>query len=269
MESRFAAGRIFDWVYIHWFHGSDTNIEVGNFLSKAINIFADEKCNRKDLTTTICNRHRELCNQVEVRQARIDELDLQLRFKETAWNEERYTHFRFQPLFRAVFIIFEDPTDVPETCPVRIVKPGNEVGLSAPISFHNIQAVAIAPYDSSTNQIVTDFATAVDFMIALGRREVAADAVDQDLSVLDNQGGDINSRLRRDNYSFPTGPVTAPSTAWASDDFVKRMPDMPSETKAGVELLKYGSTEVKTVGDIRFRPTRGLEVEVYVKTYLS
>lgn len=116
-----------------------------------------------------------------------------------------------------------------------------------------------------------DFATAVDFMIALERREIAAGAVIQDLSTIDSQLRDVNevnSDLGRDGYSFPTGRVTTQSTAWASDEFIKRMLHTPMGIIAGVGPFRYGQSDIRTVGDLRFRPVRGIKLKVYGKAYI-
>lgn len=98
-------------------------------------------------------------------------------------------------------MFFDYPAPWLEEGKVQLIKTGLTAGLSQPITFEGIPTEE--PYDPSTNTITTDFATAIEFVLALERREIAAGCVNYDTTAIDKFLGDTDRLARYHRvYSF-------------------------------------------------------------------
>ena len=131
-------------------------------------------------------------------------------------------HYKLQPLFRALIIIYDhNVTDGGDPI-VHLVRIGDTAGLSAPIVFGNIEPVfdtvpglfSNVPGDDT---ITTTLSSASSFVTALEFREQAAFTPNKtrDPSILDE---DLGSKKNRDKFAQDlgyTGPeILGPSTNW-------------------------------------------------------
>jgi hypothetical protein len=164
--------------------------------------------------------HEALCAQVSQRLTNFDESErirAETEISTRMYFEDQIHHFRLQPLFRAIVMVVEDCGNSVENCRVHLIKTGRVDGLSEPISFESIRHKAHGPFNKDV--VTTDFETALDFLIALERKEVNAGCASVDAFELDKGLGDAQERAERLGYT--SGPIAGPSTLWTTDDFIR------------------------------------------------
>lgn len=96
---------------------------------------------------------------------------------------------------------------------MQLIKTLITAGLSQPITFEGIPTEE--PYGPSTNTITTDLATAIDFVLALERRENAAGCVNYDTTAIDKLLGNTD-RLAQ-HLGYPSATVPGPSSSWLTE----------------------------------------------------
>lgn len=128
---------------------------------------------------------------------------------------DQIKNFRLQALFRAIFVVIEHCGEAVEGYRVHLVKTGRYDGLSEAISFGSIRQEADGPFNPT--KITADFETALDFLLALERKEADVGCSNVEHFELDRRLGDTESEAVSPGYS--SGPIHGPSTLWTTDEF--------------------------------------------------
>jgi hypothetical protein len=102
----------------------------------------------------------------------------------------------------------------------QLIKTGMTTGLSQPISFESISTEE--PQDPNANMITTNFATAINFIIPLIRRETEDGCADYNGTVLDEFHGDMEETDKRAQWGYIGDLIKGLSTSWATDVEMER-----------------------------------------------
>lgn len=159
----------------------------------------------------------------------------------TSIQPAQHEYIRFQPLFQALFILSRKPTPWPEHNTVQIVRTGITTGLSQPISFESIKENIQEPWDPALDVVRTDMPTAIDFVIALERRETEAGCVDYNGTVLDNFMGDPHDGTRMftgESLGYTSGVIRGPPKSWATDEYSAIDPPPFTESDSHLQTKK-------------------------------
>jgi hypothetical protein len=158
--------------------------------------------------------HQSLCIQLSEREQILDTEDATTEPETTLVQKAQHEYHRIQPLSRAPLIFSDHPSPWLEEGKVQLIRTEVKTGLSQPINFESIPTEE--PYDPEANVITMDFATAIDFVIALEWREMEAGCVDYDGTVLGKFFSDINKSAQGRRYT--SDPIKGPSTSWVTKD---------------------------------------------------
>lgn len=201
--------RLQNYLYTRWFRPYYSDIEYGQFLAR---IFVprpiplrSQPCSQQMVDFVTC-LHSNTCARVDKAQDRARALadlehDPEEQGRKLNWRPDVYKpasmaireqdYFVLQPLFRAIAMVIHfnidassrDISDV-RTMSVLIVTTGVENGLSAPISFDSIsedlRTDVLCGDEGEVIAIETTVETAVDFLMELEQREIAAFGVRPD-----------------------------------------------------------------------------------------
>lgn len=202
---------IFDYVYQAWLRPYRSDLEFARFLAHILSVQDGE---RLPETGEIIAVHHALCQQADSFEANKDQHPKPY-MGHTGYLLEESSHFRLQPLFRAIIILFDAPKISYKGFEVRIVRTGIEDHLSSPISFHSIQDKSQGYNGDGSTEVTTDLASALEFVLDLERREAAAyPTFYADESIFDRYYGDPNPLARRKHYCG--GEIRGPSTTWVT-----------------------------------------------------
>ncbi|ROW02447.1 hypothetical protein VMCG_06104 [Cytospora schulzeri] len=169
------------YLYRKWLRPYRSEIEYGQFLARVIltkpTCLSEETCSQPmmDLVRALSSN---VCARANIAQNTAKALE------EPAWREVPDQQFYIrQPLFGAVAVAIrakhytQEVTDV-GSIPVLIVRTGVEEGLSAPITLDSISEdsrIAVLPgSDGEISAVETSLEAAVDFLMDLEQREIAA-----------------------------------------------------------------------------------------------
>ncbi|KAK3687174.1 hypothetical protein B0T22DRAFT_456589 [Podospora appendiculata] len=254
---------LLNYLFRKWFAPHRSEIEYGRFLARPIFPCAPA-CRRgavasPGLVEDIVILHTSICTRVEA--TLCDLRNISFRYaKPRNMPEERWAQFLLhshepdrselhilQPLFRAVAItlLYDDYDDRGSTTmgdlPVLLILTGEESGLSAPITFDAIEDNLIAArIDGSSGHgraARTTFDTAIDFVMALERREIktfglrlkpartarivdswyAEDSEFYDYSEIADSRRWILEEAERLGWKEEWKPLRWPSSGWVSD----------------------------------------------------
>lgn len=124
---------------------------------------------------------------------------------------------------------------------MRLIKTGMHHGLSSPISLESNHAKATAPLGPTDNSIITDFEAAIDFMMALELRGLAAGPVDVESEVYDSCLGGDPQRYAED-LRYSGAKIIGPSTSWSPSSYNVHNCDISEFVGAGMksELCRNG-----------------------------
>lgn len=136
--------------------------------------------------------------------------------------------FILQPLFQAIIIsirleTFNKDTELSQL-PVLLIRTGIEESLSAPISFdpieHKIEMLVHSPSGKTAAQVTLE--TAVEFVISLENREIAAFGYQPSLAVSaqeldDTNIGDLDIMHEAQRFGWGDEALVGPSSQWVAD----------------------------------------------------
>ncbi|KAL2023598.1 hypothetical protein VTK56DRAFT_1755 [Thermocarpiscus australiensis] len=242
-----------NYLYDRWFRPYRSELEYGQFLAKTIVPRPPSLpigAGLSDVMDVIIPVHAAISSRAEEARLAVKELDPNLPTDDTPvdpkvpkkyWKGLRRSRslsgiirhqefFIVQPLFRALAIVIRNESFRPEVSDigqlsVLIVRTGVEDGLSAPISFdsiaHQISGFACGPHGSTA--VETTLGTAVDFVMDLEKREVAAfgprpDPVASTKGLEDGcfRGPIVLDQARR--LGWGDEPLVGPSSRWVDPE---------------------------------------------------
>ncbi|KAF2431072.1 hypothetical protein EJ08DRAFT_678638 [Tothia fuscella] len=233
----FVCARIYHYIYPRWYRGLNSEVEFGNFVAQTISLH-DKDPRAFDKDQTVIDIHEDLCRQLREREGVLDEIDKAYQSSCTYTQKEQHQYYKVRALFRAILILFHNVTPWPEEGMVRLVKTGVTAGLSAPITFDSIKESCLGPYDPESTSVTTDFPTAINFALALEKREADAGNTHYERNVLDNFPGysdaidELNEGVRRSSrcgtpFSTP-GTIRPPSNTWTTPEFLANIYKLPT-----------------------------------------
>ncbi|KPM42071.1 hypothetical protein AK830_g4472 [Neonectria ditissima] len=167
-----------NYIYRRWFRPYQSEIELGRFICRTITpTNLPEVSATESMTGDLISLNGAICAEIKARHRTYDDLVAAGQeipgWKATEVNNHRL--YILQPLFQALFIVvcdevyvYEDSTTVGRF-PVLLVRTGIEDGLSAPITFESITGT-----EDKATYVKTTLETAIDFIMSLEAREVAA-----------------------------------------------------------------------------------------------
>ena len=214
-------------IYGQWFCGHDTDIEFGRFVAKLIAVptpLGEQGATIPD----ILKIHKAWCNDVAAMlptfsSQEVQADDYERAFSSFCFNKEQHMHYKLQPLFRALIVVYDHyASNGKEEPVVHLVRTGDTAGLSAPIKFENVKPVlntALFPTSDlpAEDTITTTLSSAMCFVLALESREERAFPKNspRDPTLLDETIGRKELRDELAQKLGYTGPeIQGPSTNW-------------------------------------------------------
>lgn len=207
-------GSLFNYVHFRWVDPWRSNVEFGNFIAKSIRIKADASCLDE---VDVLQIHRSILHQIDhFEPSRHPESNFTLAM----YDDMQTEHYRVKPTFRALLLVVDyivhDVTGFnPVLSQARLIRTGEEAALSAPNDFASIRQHADGYEGQRIKSVALSLETAVDFILALERREAEALGEDTSSEAMDFHIGtleQVNSQARKRGYTGPA--LETPSTTW-------------------------------------------------------
>ncbi|KAL7957814.1 hypothetical protein V8C34DRAFT_314528 [Trichoderma compactum] len=237
-----------NYLYHQWFIPYESEIEYLQFLTKTFlpELLPDD-LQPGPLVDLAIQVHEAICTRAQEARDAVKDLEPPYPLQPIPpkgpkkWGLYKYAcvdyivrdqeFFLLRPLFRAIMIIIrleeynDEDLDIRQV-PVLLVRTGIEEGLSAPISFepitHRIKTV-IQSTNSSEAVVQVTLETAVDFVMSLDKREIAAFGHQPDpiLSTRNlGDGGLYGPSIRKDAQGMGWGDeeLRGPSSKWVDTE---------------------------------------------------
>ena len=204
-------------VYEQWFHGHNVDIDFGSFFAKLIRIETsnDQQCQTiEDIITA----HKAWCDHVEIslplcsrKDSTEKESDHRMLHGLAGINKRQNIYYKLRPLFRALILVIDHHAAPGVEKLVHLIRTDIPSKISAPITFDSISPKLHSDmFSNNTNDnvVVTTLSVAIDFIMALERREREVFSDNQrDSSVIDergtNSGGCHTIKARSLGYTGP------------------------------------------------------------------
>lgn len=241
-SNRQVTGSMYDFIYRRWYHGTNTDLEFNVFLARPIRLKTTARPATSNILEDTLKVHLSLCSQLHERERILDAEDAATPTEMllTSVRKDQHQFYRIQPLFRALLMFFDHPAPWLEEGKVQLIKTGVTTGLSQPISFEDIPTEE--PYDPGASMITTDFVSAIEFILSLERREIAAGCVDYDGTTMDKFLGD--SDLLAQSIGYESSTIPGPTSSWVTEEEM--------ETWISQQNRKKRTTKYKTTMDYLF-----------------
>ena len=230
-------------LYEQWFHDHSVDIDFGTFVAKLIRIETSNDA-RPQTIDDIITAHKAWCDHVDInlplcsRKNSIggDIQDPILAHGPIGINKRQHMYYKLRPLFRALILVIDHHATpgLENEKLVHLIRANIPSKLSAPINLDRISPRLESDMFSNhpgDNVVVTTLSAAIDFVMALERREREAFPDDQrDPSIMDERGADSGCYTIAAKSLGYTGPdIRETSSNWfrRSDDEIVLRPLTP------------------------------------------
>jgi len=161
----------FNLVYQQWFCGHKTDLEFGRFIAKLIRIESPEM--ERGTLQDIVKVHNAWCERIDTtmpsfynNEVTASEYGYREEHGFFGINAEQHTHFKLQPLFRALCIVIDEPIKNATEQIVQLVSTGIVTsGLREPISLKGIEDEGTRGEISGGNVVTTTLPAAIEFVL--------------------------------------------------------------------------------------------------------